>query len=130
MASIGSAEQSADAYARLGLAPGASFADVKRAYRRLAMDHHPDRVGSGGVREFLAIKAAYDWIAAHPSLAEPTHRRPSAENRAASVHSVWRASPGAEPRTSRAAGWTSTAGTGWAGGRWYWEGFHARAAQH
>ena len=27
-------------YARLGLRPGAPLAEVKRAYRRLAMEHH------------------------------------------------------------------------------------------
>jgi DnaJ like chaperone protein len=41
-------------YARLGLTPGASDAEVKRAYRQLAAAHHPDRVshlGSGAVEQ-------------------------------------------------------------------------------
>src|ERR1051326_5271534 len=31
-----------DLYALLGLAPGATPADIKRAYRRLSRRHHPD----------------------------------------------------------------------------------------
>lgn len=56
-------------YARLGLSPEASDADVKRAYRQLAATHHPDRVahlGPGAVeqasRRFQEIREAYDHI--------------------------------------------------------------------
>lgn len=56
-------------YARLGLAPGASDAEVKRAYRQLAAAHHPDRVahlGPGAVdqatRRFQEIQDAYEMI--------------------------------------------------------------------
>jgi DnaJ like chaperone protein len=56
-------------YARLGLAPGASDAEVKRAYRQLAAAHHPDRVshlGAGAVeqatRRFQEIQDAYEMI--------------------------------------------------------------------
>lgn len=56
-------------YARLGLAPGASDAEVKRAYRQLAAAHHPDRVshlGPGAVkqatRRFQEIQDAYQMI--------------------------------------------------------------------
>ena len=52
-------------YARLGVAPGSSLADVKRAYRRLAMHFHPDHAGPGSLQTFLAVKAAYEWIVAH-----------------------------------------------------------------
>ena len=33
-------------YARLGLSVDASWDDVRRAYRRLAREHHPDRGGA------------------------------------------------------------------------------------
>jgi hypothetical protein len=44
----------------LGLPDTATLAEAKAAYRRLAMEHHPDR---GGVEaEFKKIKAAWDMI--------------------------------------------------------------------
>lgn len=39
------------AYATLGLDPGASDAEVKRAYRRLMSQHHPDKLASRGLPE-------------------------------------------------------------------------------
>ncbi len=38
----------------LGLAPGASFADIKAAYRKLSMQYHPDKVGHLG-EEFKKV---------------------------------------------------------------------------
>ncbi|MEZ0239895.1 MAG: DnaJ domain-containing protein, partial [Chloroflexota bacterium] len=52
----------ADAYRTLGLAPGASLDEVKRAYRRLAKANHPDAAGEAALPRFLAIQAAYDRI--------------------------------------------------------------------
>lgn len=52
-----------DPYRTLGLERGASLADVKRAYRRLAKANHPDAAGEGALPRFLAIQAAYDQIA-------------------------------------------------------------------
>ena len=56
-------------YARLGLTPEASDADVKRAFRQLAATHHPDRVanlGKGAVeqasRRFQEIRESYEEI--------------------------------------------------------------------
>jgi len=41
--------ESEDKYlAILGLAPGASFAEIKAAYRKLSMQYHPDKVGHLG----------------------------------------------------------------------------------
>jgi hypothetical protein len=52
-----------DPYRVLGLEPGASLDDVKRAYRRLAKANHPDAAGEAALPRFLAIQAAYDQIA-------------------------------------------------------------------
>lgn len=99
MATIGSGGGDSNPYARLGLAPGASMADVKRAYRRLAKHFHPDHAGPGSLRTFMAVKTAYEWIVAHaPPMAPPPSPAPAVRSN-------------------------------WSGGRWYWEGMRAREAR-
>lgn len=46
-----------DHYSTLGISRDASAAEIKRAYRRLASQHHPDKGGS--TAEFQAIEEAY-----------------------------------------------------------------------
>ena len=46
-----------DYYATLGLKKGASPEDIKKAYRSLAMKHHPDR--GGDEKKFKEIEEAY-----------------------------------------------------------------------
>jgi DnaJ like chaperone protein len=48
-------------YATLGLDPSAEDDAIKRAYRRLAAEHHPDRAKDGGER-FRAVKEAYEAL--------------------------------------------------------------------
>jgi hypothetical protein len=115
----------ADPYSVLGLAPGASRTEVKRAYRRLAMHFHPDHAESGSLRTFLAVKAAYEWIVAHPAYARSTDRRASSAARATVARPVRRA----PPASARPAPWSAAARSSWPGGRWYWEGMRARAAR-
>lgn len=43
----------ADAYAALGITPSASDAEVKRAYRRLMSQNHPDKIASKGLPESM-----------------------------------------------------------------------------
>jgi DnaJ like chaperone protein len=59
------------AYAVLGVKPGASDAEVKRAYRRLLSQHHPDKLVSKGLPEEMMklatqktheIRQAYEMI--------------------------------------------------------------------
>src|SRR5919205_1850041 len=54
----------ADFYSVLGVARGASDDDIKKAYRKLAMQYHPDRNnGSKDAEEkFKAIPEAYDVL--------------------------------------------------------------------
>jgi hypothetical protein len=125
-------------YARLGLAPDASAADIKRAYRRRMMEVHPDRVGGGRLAEFLAVQSAYETLLARPSSPISSGRpAPSAERRVARRP---RREPGAgpapayaaEPRTRPAAGLAPEPrgrSTMWAGARWYWEGLWANSAK-
>ena len=58
--------------ALLDLAPGATMADVKRAYRELALIWHPDkvpdRVKDRATAKFQSLTEAYQWIARNPSV--------------------------------------------------------------
>lgn len=49
-----------DYYSTLGLQRGASDADIKKAYRSLAMKHHPDR--GGDEKKFKEISTAYEAL--------------------------------------------------------------------
>ena len=53
-----------DYYKILGLAPGASLADIKKAFRGLAMMYHPDRNYGSNLHEakFKEIKEAYEVL--------------------------------------------------------------------
>src|SRR5579859_1042887 len=57
----------ADYYRILGLTSDATLADVKRAYRKLARQHHPDRNNAdpGAVDRFRRITEAYEYLSAH-----------------------------------------------------------------
>lgn len=65
------AASSSQAYAVLGLQPDAPVEEIKRAYRKLSIEFHPDSIASKGLPEefttfaaekFRAIQAAYDTI--------------------------------------------------------------------
>jgi molecular chaperone DnaJ len=53
-----------DYYATLGLARGASIEDIKKSYRKLAMQHHPDRNpgDKSAEHKFKEINEAYDVL--------------------------------------------------------------------
>ena len=60
-----------DLYAVLGLEPGASSADIKRAYRRLARRYHPG-INPGD----RAAEALFQRITeAYETLTDPTRRQ-------------------------------------------------------
>lgn len=53
----------ADLYDTLGVARDAAPADIKRAFRRLAMEYHPDRNKTDGAEQrFKQINAAYEVL--------------------------------------------------------------------
>lgn len=47
-------------YHTLGVQPGASQEEIKKAYRKLAAKHHPDR--GGDAEEFKKVQEAYDYL--------------------------------------------------------------------
>jgi DnaJ like chaperone protein len=60
-----------DAYGVLGVSPSATIAEIKKAYRRLMNQHHPDKLAARGLPEGMVklakektqqIRAAYDLI--------------------------------------------------------------------
>src|SRR6478735_263233 len=55
-----------DPHRTLGLTPGASQAEIKRAYRYLAKLYHPDSAGERALPRFLAIQAAYEALVDDP----------------------------------------------------------------
>lgn len=58
---ITKAEDEPDPYQPLGLLPGASMAEVKKAWRTLSRQAHPD-APSGAAEDFMALKTAYEKI--------------------------------------------------------------------
>src|SRR3954447_13757122 len=62
-----------DYYEVLGLAKGASDDDIKKAYRKLAMKHHPDRNQGDGAKvseeKFKEAKEAYEVLSEAPKRA-------------------------------------------------------------
>ena len=62
-AHIGPVTSTAAAYQVLGLPPGASYADVRAAYRALALSHHPDRP-NGNIAEMIRLNAAHELLKA------------------------------------------------------------------
>ncbi|HEX3428559.1 MAG TPA: DnaJ domain-containing protein, partial [Candidatus Limnocylindrales bacterium] len=90
---------SLDPWRTLGLVPGSSLDEIRRAYRRLAKANHPDAAGEGALPRFLAIQSAYE------ALAGPQRgRRPGARPAPAARDDAW--------RSTRAGGRPSGASSG------------------
>lgn len=60
-----------DPHAVLGVSPGASPEEVRRAYRALAKRFHPDRAGQHSSRLMASINAAYEMLRDGAPVEEP-----------------------------------------------------------
>ena len=101
-----------DPYRTLGLPRGASLVEVKRAYRRLAKEHHPDAAGPAALPQFLAIQAAYEQLV--DGTGAPTARQSAARASAADptrADATHRAYGGRSRRRSGSTGTGGDAGT-------------------
>ena len=76
----------ANAYETLGVPKGASDEEIKRAYRKLAGQHHPDKGGDTG--KFQEIQSAYD------TLSDPVKRQQHDNPNPFSGHGFHQAGPG------------------------------------
>lgn len=88
-----------DPYRTLGLEPGASPAEIKRAYRRLAKAFHPDSAGEAALPRFLAIHEAYDRLTGGSGGALGRNGS-AATSRSTPTAEPWRADP-ARARAAR-----------------------------
>jgi len=79
-----------DPYRTLGLSPGASPDDIRRAYRRLAKANHPDSAGEKALPRFLAIQAAYESL---EGIAGPRRSGGRASAARATPRDPWRPDP-------------------------------------
>ena len=79
-----------DPYRTLEIAPGASQAEIKRAYRRLAKLYHPDSAGERALPRFLAIQVAYETLVDEPGRPR-TASRGSAARPTAAPSPAWQA---------------------------------------
>ena len=59
---VRSAPAPVSAWAQLGLAPGATLSELKRAYKRRALETHPDQ--GGEAEQFQRVQRAYEKLSA------------------------------------------------------------------
>jgi curved DNA-binding protein CbpA len=134
----------ADPYRALGVARGATDADIKKAHRRLAKRYHPD-ASKGDAKRFLVIQEAYrvlsdallrrEWDAGHapgPVRAtakaptkrpEPNATRPARRPKAPAAETTTSGPAGARPRSTRSYTWSASEVP------WWEEGLNHKAAK-
>jgi len=108
-----------DPYRVLGLDRTASGDEIRRAYRRLAKENHPDSAGEKALPRFLAIQAAYELLTGGPATrrgggrtaatrptprdawrADPDRARTTRDNSRRPGRPGWAPGPGSGPASS------------------------------
>jgi DnaJ-class molecular chaperone len=74
-------------YETLGVGENATPEEIKRAYRKLASQHHPDK--GGDTAKFQAIQAAYDTLADADKRGQYDHERRNPGMGPGGVHFQW-----------------------------------------
>lgn len=59
---FGRMERRKDFYSVLGVTRNATLTAIKRAYRKLARQYHPDVTSAGSTEEFQTLRAAYETL--------------------------------------------------------------------
>lgn len=82
-----------DYYSILELEPGAGVSEIKRAYRKLAKEFHPDvNLLPGATEKFVLINEAYEYLIHKLQFEEQSGRRrstPNAKSEAQTVIDEW-----------------------------------------
>ncbi|WPD21125.1 MAG: J domain-containing protein [Candidatus Electrothrix scaldis] len=86
---FGPQQITSDDHKRLGLQPGASIAEIKQAYRRLSIQHHPDTSSKSDPALFIEITKSYRRL---------VDQKPGNEHAATAASSAWRYKKKASPR--------------------------------
>jgi DnaJ domain len=94
----------ADPWRTLGLTPGATQDEIRRAYRRLAKVNHPDAAGDAALPRFLAIQQAYDQLAGPGAIRRAVGRPATRPAASGDPREPWRADPDRARASARADG--------------------------
>ena len=83
-----------DHYAALGVSPGATLADIKKAFRQQASLHHPDKNTSASApARFRAVQAAYELLSddARRQAYDDNRRRNLLDSPSETAREIWQA---------------------------------------
>jgi hypothetical protein len=104
-----------DPYRVLGLPRSATTDEIRRAYRHLVKEYHPDSAGPAALPRFLAIQAAYELLAGGAAARRIAGRpagRPAARDATRRPSDPSAAPPGGPAAAGGASGSTASTGGG------------------
>src|SRR4051812_12981983 len=93
------AGSSDDPYTLLGIDAGADAAELRRAWRRLALQWHPDRAGAASTAIFQKLRAAYA-VVSDPAARAAYDRRRGTPARSPAARTTPASAPAATRRSA------------------------------